>query len=217
MENSKFFMIPNEYQDAKCRIRIPGQARQVLDVIERFTFGWNKREASISYMTFRKMTGLDDRNILRARKKLIKMGVVDPVKNVRLRNTSYRIQMDYTKWKPLSKMSPTKNVRLDPVKNVRKSLSKKTGLQQRPIKDINVKYNSINTVKPSKPKISHIENEYEKIREKKIDELQKKYRPEFDKAVKTKNLEWVENINNKIKEELAEFSHKFHLRKKRVE
>jgi len=203
--------MPNEYQDAKCRIRISGQARQVLDVIERYTLGWRKREASISYMTFRKMTGLDDRNILRARKKLVKMGIIDPVKNVRLRNTSYRIEMDYTKWKTLSKMSPTKNVRLDPVKNVRKTLSKKTVAQQGLIKDINIKDISIKTGKPKNNEISN----YEKAREVKIEKLHKKYKPEFEKAKRAKNLDWLDSINNKIKKDLAEFSHKYHLRKRR--
>ena len=42
-EDKNYFKVPNEYKDALCRIRIPGQARQVLDVIERFTWGWKKK------------------------------------------------------------------------------------------------------------------------------------------------------------------------------
>jgi len=103
MENDKFFKIPNEYQDEKIKIRIPGQAGQVLSVIERYTFGWNKKEAKIPFKTFRKMTGMDDRHIMRARKKLIEMGVINTAQKGRRNSVYFRIQTDYTKWKPLPK------------------------------------------------------------------------------------------------------------------
>lgn len=103
MENDKFFKIPNEYQDAKSRIRIPGQAGQVLNVIERHTFGWNKKEADISFKTFRKITGMDDRHIMRARKKLIEMGVITTAQKGSKNSVYFRIQTDSTKWKPLPK------------------------------------------------------------------------------------------------------------------
>ncbi len=94
-------MIPNEYQDAKCRIRIPGQAAQVLAVIERFTFGWKKNDAIISFRTFRKMTGLDDSHIARSRNKLLNMGIITTTFKGNKRLVRYRIVKDYTKYKPL--------------------------------------------------------------------------------------------------------------------
>ena len=50
--------IANEIMDALCRIRIPGEERQVLDCIFRKTYGWNKCEDSISLTQFMEMTGL---------------------------------------------------------------------------------------------------------------------------------------------------------------
>jgi len=121
MENAKFFKIFNEYQDAKCNIRISGQAGQVLNVIERQTFGWNKKQANISFSTFRKMTGMDDRHIMRARKKLIEMGVITTAQKGRMKPVCFRIQMDYTKWKPL----PKKAVKLSLPKKAVKTTAQK--------------------------------------------------------------------------------------------
>lgn len=102
-ENKNFFQVPNEYQDAKCKIRIPGRAIQVLNVIERFTLGWNKKEADISFKTFRERTGMDNRHIMRARNRLIKMNIIIVAKKGNQKKAYYRIQMDYTKWRPLPK------------------------------------------------------------------------------------------------------------------
>ena len=99
--DSKYFKIPNEYQDAKCRLRIPGQAVQVLAVIERYTFGWNKKDSTISFRTFRKMTGMDDSHIIRSRSRLLKIGVITTTQQGKKNLVRYRIQTDYTKWKPL--------------------------------------------------------------------------------------------------------------------
>ena len=213
-------MILNEYQEAKCRIRIPGQAVQVLSVIERLTFGWNKKEATISLRTFRKMTGIDDSNILRSRDKLLKMGLIinsNPTRgeatseNASKKLVNYRIQMDYTKWKPLAKTLVRENASKSTSENASKPLArtqvKSGGLLNTPYKDI-----SINTAKTKKEKNK---SGYEKAREVKIKTLHKKYEPEFEKAKKTKNSDWLDSINNKIKEELAKFSHKYHLRKRR--
>lgn len=102
-KDKNYFKVPNEYQDALCQIRIPGQARQVLDVIERFTWGWNKKEADISFKTFRKRTGMDNRHIVRARNRLIQMNIITVAKKGNKKRAYYRIQTDYTKWKPLPK------------------------------------------------------------------------------------------------------------------
>ena len=203
-------MISNEYQEAKCRIRIPGQATQVLNVIERLTLGWNKKEATISLKTFRKMTGIDDSNILRSRNKLLKMGVIYTSENASKQLVNYRIEKDYTQWKPLARTQVGENASKTTSENASKPLARTQvnngGLLNTSYKDI-----SINTVKPQNNEISN----YEKAREIKIKTLHKKYEPEFEKAKRTKNLDWLDSINNKIKEDVAEFSHKYHLRKGR--
>lgn len=130
LQSGKYFFHPNEYKDALCRIRIPGRARQVLDIIERFTLGFNTREVKISFKTFRKRTGMDDRNFCRARKILLKMGIISTVKKDSEKRIYYRIQMDYTKWKSLSKKtvmaSLSKKTVKGTVKKDSKALSKKT-------------------------------------------------------------------------------------------
>lgn len=150
-ENGKYFFYPNEYKDALCRIRIPGRARQILDIIERFTLGFNEREAEISFKTFRRRTGMDDRNIMRARKILLKIGIITTVKKDSIKRVSYRIQMDYTKWKPLSKKTVRKPLSKKTVKTTvikdSKPLSKKTGLS---IKDTYLNTISLKTEKQTK-------------------------------------------------------------------
>jgi len=218
MNNSRFIKIPNEYQDAKCRTRIDGQAMQILSVIERLTFGWNKKEAIISLKTFRKMTGLDDSHIIRSRKKLFKMGLITSSNPIRGRGTTlqgnrgsvnHRIQMDYTKWKSLPYRATTLQGNESTTLQGNKSLPYRATATPNS-KYINVKDNSINTVKPKNET-----SDYEKAREVKIKTLHKKYKNQFEKAKKAKNPDFLDSINNKIKEELAEFSHKYHLKKER--
>ena len=95
--------IANEIMEALAIMRIPGEARQVLDVLLRKTYGWNKKEDEISLSQFRKTTGLLSPNIIRARKKLLKMNVITVIKRDNSKIPTYRLQKDYTKWKPLSK------------------------------------------------------------------------------------------------------------------
>lgn len=54
------------------------------------------------------------------------------------------------------------------------------------------------------------EDDYDKARAAKMKELQKKYQPEIDKAMKAHASDWLDEIDNKIKEEIAEFSRKYH-------
>ena len=61
---------------------------------------------------------------------------------------------------------------------------------------------------------SHIpskkEDDYSRSRAIKMKELQKKYQPEIDKATKAHASDWLDEIDNKIKEEIAEFSREYH-------
>jgi len=94
--------IANKIMEALASIRIPGEARQVLDVILRKTYGWNKKEDKISLSQFKKATGLLRPNI-RARGKLLNMNIISVIQKDNTDITTYRFQKDYTKWKPLSK------------------------------------------------------------------------------------------------------------------
>jgi phage replication O-like protein O len=59
-----FVSIANEIFEALARKKIPASARQVLDVIFRKTYGWNKLTDTISISQFSKATGICKRNII---------------------------------------------------------------------------------------------------------------------------------------------------------
>ncbi len=101
--------IANKIMEALAIIRIPGEARQVLDAIFRKTYGWNKKEDRISLSQLRKMTNLKDCHIIRARKKLILMNLIT-IKKDPQGSVIYKFQKDYTKWRALPKavVPPTK-------------------------------------------------------------------------------------------------------------
>ena len=56
LENG-YIKIATELYDALCGIRIPGEARQVFDVILRKTYGWNKKKDAIALSQFVEATG----------------------------------------------------------------------------------------------------------------------------------------------------------------
>jgi len=62
--------------EAIAKITIPTEARRVLDVIIRLTYGWQESQAPISQTEFSKRTGIDRRNISRAIKKLREMNLI---------------------------------------------------------------------------------------------------------------------------------------------
>ena len=80
--------IANEIMEALAKVRIPGEARQVLDAVFRKTYGWNKREDKISLSQFEKMTGLARPSICRAIKKLLIMNIIEK-ESVRIGTTDY--------------------------------------------------------------------------------------------------------------------------------
>ena len=99
--------IANEVWDALAQINIPGRARQVLDVIIRKTYGFNKKRDAIAYSQFTTATGMDRRHIPRAIKTLLEMQLIrrfsdikDGVRGV----TSYSFEKDYDKWRVTPKM-----------------------------------------------------------------------------------------------------------------
>ena len=54
------------------------------------------------------------------------------------------------------------------------------------------------------------EDDYSKARAIKMKQLQEKYQPEIDKAMKAHASDWLDEIDNKIKEEIAGFSREYH-------
>lgn len=94
--------IANEIMEALGRIRIAGEARQVLDVILRKTYGWNKKEDFISLSQFCLATGLSKWRVCHSIKKLEKMNLIIANKG-NDKGNKYRFNKDFDTWKPLPK------------------------------------------------------------------------------------------------------------------
>ena len=102
--------IANEILDALCKIRIPGEARQILDCIIRKTYGFNKKSDGIPLAQFEEMTGIKRPNIIRSLNKLEEMNLIHVIKKDNATEKSvynswnvYEFIKDFDKWKPLPK------------------------------------------------------------------------------------------------------------------
>jgi phage replication O-like protein O len=103
MTTDNYTAYPNEIVDTLCRTRIPGEERQVLDVIMRKTYGWHKRNDAISLSQFVGMTGLCKPNVVRSIKGLVQKKIIIVIKNDKANTATYRVNEDISQWKPLSK------------------------------------------------------------------------------------------------------------------
>lgn len=93
--------VANEIYDALCRIRIPGEARQVLDVIIRKTYGFQKKSDCIALSQFSLATGLSKIAVRKALNKLLTLNIITQKGNDVAKE--YGIIKDYSLWKPLPK------------------------------------------------------------------------------------------------------------------
>jgi len=98
-----YVKIANEIMEALATIRIPGEARQVLDVIFRKTYGWNKKKDKISLSQFYKATGIKKPSIIRAIKTLSTMNLIIVSEKANRDGQEYEFNKDYHTWKPLAK------------------------------------------------------------------------------------------------------------------
>ena len=118
--------VSNEIFEALARIRIPGEARQTLDVVIRQTYGFQKKEDSIALSQFCLKTGMGKRAIIRAIHTLAGMNLLGVKKDTQ-NTTKYRFNKDFDTWKPLSKK--TRGVSKKTTRGVKKDndgVSKKT-------------------------------------------------------------------------------------------
>jgi phage replication O-like protein O len=126
--------IANEIYDALCRFRIPGEERQVLDVIIRKTYGWNKKEDAISLSQFVEMTGMNKPHIVMAIKGLLLKKVIIVTKNGNAPAKVYRFNKNYDEWIALPKKVILPKTVISVTKNGKTSLPKTV-----PTKDTNTK------------------------------------------------------------------------------
>ena len=96
-----YVRISTELFDALIKIRISGEARQLLDFIIRKTYGFQKKEDIISVSQFNEATGINKPCIIRGIHKLVEMNIVIKKDNGVI--PTYCLQKDYIAWKPLSK------------------------------------------------------------------------------------------------------------------
>lgn len=103
IEKETFTAFPNDFLEALCMIRIPGEAMKMLLVIARKTFGFGKEADSISTKRFMELTGLSKPAVHKARSKLRDMGIITVTQKVNSQVRHYSIQRDYVLWQPLPK------------------------------------------------------------------------------------------------------------------
>jgi phage replication O-like protein O len=102
LENG-YTKIANEIMDALCHIRIAGEERQVLDVIIRKTYGWNKCEDAIALSQFVEMTGIKKPHVVNAINRLLYKNIISVTKNSNDGTNVYKLVKDYSLWEPLPK------------------------------------------------------------------------------------------------------------------
>lgn len=95
-----YIRIANELLAALCKLDISGPEFMVaLTVISR-TYGWNKKEDSISISQFQKLTQMTRPRIVRAIKNLVRYSVLGSTTGVLGKTSTYWIIKDYGKWSP---------------------------------------------------------------------------------------------------------------------
>jgi phage replication O-like protein O len=101
LENG-YIRIATELFEALAGIRIPGEARQCLDVIIRKTYGFHKKEDHIALSQFYLITRLGKSHICRNVSKLEQMNIIITQKGNE-NGKLYRFNKDFDTWKSLPK------------------------------------------------------------------------------------------------------------------
>lgn len=124
--------IANEIVERLSRLRINGESMQVLWVIFRKTYGYNKKEDAISLSQFVDGTGLKKPEICRSLNKLIAMNIIG--KNANNIANKYCFNKNYETWRPLAK-TPTLAKKQMTVGKIAKNRWQKRHIQKTVTKD----------------------------------------------------------------------------------
>jgi phage replication O-like protein O len=100
--------IANELMEAFSRIKIPAKAMQILFVILRKTYGFNKKEDSISLSQFSKLTGIPTTHIPRNLSRLQEMRIITITKIGNSSVNKYRFNKNFECWKAITNSDTTK-------------------------------------------------------------------------------------------------------------
>ena len=131
LENG-YTRIANEIFEKLASFRISGEEWQVLLVIWRKTYGFNKKFDNISISQFFELTKMKKPSIIRAIKKLISKNIVSKRANGRL--NQYSFIKHYASWKPLAKKLTYKKV--SNIANIVSKKANKSLAKKLPTKDI---------------------------------------------------------------------------------
>lgn len=100
--------IANELLENLARIRIPGEARQMLDFIFRKTYGYNKKSDGIATSQIMEGTGLGRRGVERSRSILRRMNLISTDKKVGTYYLTYVFNKHYRTWVSTDKKGYTR-------------------------------------------------------------------------------------------------------------
>mgnify|MGYP001577739744 CR=1 FL=1 len=109
------------------KVTIPAEVRRVVDFIIRKTYGFGKKEDSISLSQFALATGLKKPSVIRAIKKALFMNLISRTANGSM--WKYRFHKDFDDWRPLAPrliVSPTANESLAPRLPTKETITKET-------------------------------------------------------------------------------------------
>jgi phage replication O-like protein O len=90
--------IANEVVEKLARFRISGQEYQVLWVVLRKTWGWQKKEDAIAISQIVQMTELDRKSVCRALKSLVHRKILTRGNNATREVKVYRFNKDFDQW-----------------------------------------------------------------------------------------------------------------------
>lgn len=113
--------IANEIYEALIRSRIPGEARQVLDLVIRNTYGFHKKEKQIATNQIIAATGMSRKAVEKARKNLRAWNLITTHQKGGSQVLIYALNKDYETWQlPPKKLhtTPQKGGELPPKKRV---------------------------------------------------------------------------------------------------
>lgn len=119
--------IANELLEAMARIRIPGEQRQLIDVIIRMTYGFKRKNADISIRYFSSLTGITKQSVVRARKGLLDKRIILVDKKADSKTLNYRINKDFTQWKIIRKKAESRQKSGQCVDNIAYDRRQKSG------------------------------------------------------------------------------------------
>lgn len=98
-KENTFTQVPNNLLEALCRVKLSANKKEIVLVILRYTYGYHKDSAQISYLGFSKLTGLGRRYCIKLVKNLVEGKLI--IKVVKKKNypSYFSINPNLNNWK----------------------------------------------------------------------------------------------------------------------